>query len=164
MTLKNFAYHARLKLDRAGLSDHDIFLYPAFSPLGFFQPSGRAIAMSLPHVLIDSWGAVIKTFDHEIAHARTADEKETHGEKWAHEARCNGAWERRDENTAISDEFHECRAAYEADSGRYAIGEMVSKTIAVVMHEEGLQRSKEPRRPGRLRLDFIINRKGEINV
>ena len=159
MNLKDFDYWSRWHLNRDGLSDFDVFLYLAPSPLGFFQPGARSIAMSLPFVLFCSSDQVTRSVKHEIAHARTADEKEIHGERWAHEARCNGSWYHN--YNQVTDEFREFREAYDAGSLRCSRLEISNKIIAAVMFEEGQQRSEEPHRPGRLRLDFIAYAKGE---
>jgi hypothetical protein len=161
MTLKNFAFWSRWHLDRAGLSDFDIFLYPAPTPLGFHQPGGKGIAMSLPFVLFASWDHVIKTLEHEMGHALTKGDKEIHGPAWR-ETMYRKCWYKRTD--PIAEEFWNYHDCFMANPLRAGSLEIINDAIAFFMFEEAKQRSKEPRRPGRVRLDFITNDKGEINV
>jgi hypothetical protein len=155
MKLRDFDYWTRWRLNRHGLQDFDVWLYPATSPLGFFQPGARAIAMSTPYVLLCSWSAVQDTVAHEISHALTdGQEKDPHGERWASMARGIGGWYR-DDIYNPSPEFWEFDHWYssEANNSQRSFDELITKALALDMIEETENRSAHY--VGRLRLDLV---------
>ena len=156
MKLRDFDRWSRWRLNRHGLSDFDVWLFPSTDMLGFFQPGARAIAISLPHVLLSSWTAVMETVDHEISHALTeGKEKEVHGGKWASMARTIGGYYQ-DEKYRPSAEFWEFDKRYEspANNLQRSMDELMTKALAIDMLEETKQRGSA-HYVGRLRLDFI---------
>jgi hypothetical protein len=156
MKLKDFAYHARAKMDRHGLQDFDIFLYPAPGPdLAFFQHGGRALAFSLPFVLLCDWTTVLDCTGHEVAHALTSDEAEQHGPRWKREARILGSWSA-GPYTKTSAEFQEYWNLYysESNARQRFTDELLTRRLSIVIGKEARARSGTTYR-GQLRMDFI---------
>ncbi len=156
MRLTDFDYWSRWHLNYHGLHDFDVWLYPSTSPLGFFQPGARAIAMSLPHVLLSSWTAVEDTVEHEISHALTEGQEEAvHGEKWASMARSVGGYYR-DEKYRPSTEFWEFYDRYNSEQNALmrSCDEAITKALPCLMIEETRERGSA-KYFGRLRLDLV---------
>jgi hypothetical protein len=156
MRLKDFAYWSRWHLDRAGFPDFDVFLYRSPKPQGFF--CGRAIAVSLEHVLINSWSAVDQTIEHEIIHAILArdgkrDAEDFHGPNFIKLAYSRCMY-RREGPTAFSPEFEKFYDDHMSDQRRCEAAERITQQIAFIMDIEGREK-RSPDYKGRLRMEFL---------
>ncbi len=155
MKLRDFNYWSRWHLDRMGLGDYDIFLYDEPVPyLGFYRKGTRAIALSLPFVLLNSWSDVIRVVQHEASHALCPAGTD-HGEEWKRTAWKNGV-DRPGEYTECSPEFYEYLKVWESDHKRAFQAWILRLNVEETMDNEGRERRTGDRK-GRLRLEFLLN-------